>query len=171
MLQGARAAHRESVGDNADLLIGLQLTHSGRYSFRKPLMQLMMSCWIHVQNKQMADWESMKVTQSSAMTIKTTGGSLSGGGTTGLKDWLSVCGYQAMPPLSAFRITLCMQSPGPVRRFSGEQNSICTEHCHANPHIVRPAEFVPVHRNHPPEQTRLAAGLCDACGRCQSAER
>ena len=38
MLAGCRAAHRESCGDDSDLLVGLQLTHSGRYSFRKPLV-------------------------------------------------------------------------------------------------------------------------------------
>ncbi len=36
MLADCRAAHRKSVGDDADLLLGLQLTHSGRFSFRKP---------------------------------------------------------------------------------------------------------------------------------------
>ena len=40
MLNGCRQAHREALGANADgdLLVGLQLTHSGRYSFRKPLI-------------------------------------------------------------------------------------------------------------------------------------
>ena len=38
MLAGCRAAHRESVGDDSDLLVGLQLTHSGRYSHRRPLI-------------------------------------------------------------------------------------------------------------------------------------
>jgi len=38
MLQGARRAHRETVGEDSDLLIGLQLTHSGRYSYRKPII-------------------------------------------------------------------------------------------------------------------------------------
>jgi NADPH2 dehydrogenase len=33
-----RAAHRESCGDDSDLLIGLQLTHSGRYSYPQPLI-------------------------------------------------------------------------------------------------------------------------------------
>jgi len=37
MLADCRAAHRESCGTDSDLLLGLQLTHSGRYSFRKPL--------------------------------------------------------------------------------------------------------------------------------------
>jgi NADPH2 dehydrogenase len=32
------AAHREAFGSADDLLIGLQLTHSGRYSFRRPLL-------------------------------------------------------------------------------------------------------------------------------------
>jgi len=36
MLADCRAAHRKSVGDDGDLLLGLQLTHSGRFSFRKP---------------------------------------------------------------------------------------------------------------------------------------
>ena len=33
-----RAAHRQSCGGDSDLLIGLQLTHSGRYSFPQPLI-------------------------------------------------------------------------------------------------------------------------------------
>ena len=33
-----RAAHRAANGDDSDLLIGLQLTHSGRYSYRRPLI-------------------------------------------------------------------------------------------------------------------------------------
>src|SRR5436309_825588 len=37
MLRECRQAHRETCGDDGDLLIGLQLTHSGRYSFRRPL--------------------------------------------------------------------------------------------------------------------------------------
>ena len=36
MLAGCRDAHREACGDDGDLLLGLQLTHSGRYSFRGP---------------------------------------------------------------------------------------------------------------------------------------
>ena len=32
MVAGCRAAHRAANGDDADLLFGLQLTHSGRYS-------------------------------------------------------------------------------------------------------------------------------------------
>lgn len=38
MLDGCRQAHREAEGRDDDLLIGLQLTHSGRFSFRKPLL-------------------------------------------------------------------------------------------------------------------------------------
>lgn len=38
MLNICRKAHRETIGDDGDLLIGLQLTHSGRYSVRKPLL-------------------------------------------------------------------------------------------------------------------------------------
>lgn len=37
MLADCRAAHREVFGNDDDLLLGLQLTHSGRYSFRKPM--------------------------------------------------------------------------------------------------------------------------------------
>lgn len=33
-----RKAHRESIGDDSDLVIGLQLTHSGRYSHRRALL-------------------------------------------------------------------------------------------------------------------------------------
>lgn len=33
-----RKAHREANGDDADLLFGLQLTHSGRYSYRRPVI-------------------------------------------------------------------------------------------------------------------------------------
>ncbi len=36
MLAGCRRAHRAAGFDDRDLLVGLQLTHSGRYSFRKP---------------------------------------------------------------------------------------------------------------------------------------
>lgn len=36
MLGDCRRAHREACGDDSDLLLGLQLTHSGRYSFRRP---------------------------------------------------------------------------------------------------------------------------------------
>jgi 2,4-dienoyl-CoA reductase-like NADH-dependent reductase (Old Yellow Enzyme family) len=38
MLRDCRQAHREAVGDDSDLLVGLQLTHSGRYSYRQPLL-------------------------------------------------------------------------------------------------------------------------------------
>ena len=38
MVAGCRAAHRAASGDDADLLFGLQLTHSGRYSYRRPLI-------------------------------------------------------------------------------------------------------------------------------------
>src|SRR5437868_1360419 len=37
MLRECRQAHREACGDDSDLLVGLQLTHSGRYSYRRPL--------------------------------------------------------------------------------------------------------------------------------------
>jgi 2,4-dienoyl-CoA reductase-like NADH-dependent reductase (Old Yellow Enzyme family) len=35
LVADCRQAHREANGDDADLLIGLQLTHSGRYSYRR----------------------------------------------------------------------------------------------------------------------------------------
>ncbi|QDU22260.1 oxidoreductase [Urbifossiella limnaea] len=38
MVAAHRAAHRAANGDDADLLFGLQLTHSGRYSYRRPLI-------------------------------------------------------------------------------------------------------------------------------------
>jgi 2,4-dienoyl-CoA reductase-like NADH-dependent reductase (Old Yellow Enzyme family) len=38
MLQVCRQAHREAVGSDDDLVVGLQLTHSGRYSHPKPLL-------------------------------------------------------------------------------------------------------------------------------------
>ena len=38
LLTQTRLAHREIYGHDDDLLIGLQLTHSGRYSHRKPLI-------------------------------------------------------------------------------------------------------------------------------------
>jgi len=38
LLHQTRAAHRSLYGLDNDLLIGLQLTHSGRYSYRKPLI-------------------------------------------------------------------------------------------------------------------------------------
>ena len=36
MLAGCRGAHRETFGNDDGLAVGLQLTHSGRYSFRRP---------------------------------------------------------------------------------------------------------------------------------------
>jgi NADPH2 dehydrogenase len=36
MVADCRAAHREANGDDSDLLFGIQLTHSGRYSYRRP---------------------------------------------------------------------------------------------------------------------------------------
>src|SRR5262245_15353521 len=38
MLRDCRAAHREAFGSDDDLVVGLQLTHSGRYSYRRPLI-------------------------------------------------------------------------------------------------------------------------------------
>jgi 2,4-dienoyl-CoA reductase-like NADH-dependent reductase (Old Yellow Enzyme family) len=38
MLTLCRQAHRAAFGDDGDLFVGLQLTHSGRYSYRKPLI-------------------------------------------------------------------------------------------------------------------------------------
>jgi 2,4-dienoyl-CoA reductase-like NADH-dependent reductase (Old Yellow Enzyme family) len=38
MVANCRAAHRAANGDDADLQIGLQLTHSGRYSYRRPII-------------------------------------------------------------------------------------------------------------------------------------
>jgi len=38
LLQATRAAHVESMGTCDDLLVGLQLTHSGRYSFARPIL-------------------------------------------------------------------------------------------------------------------------------------
>lgn len=37
MLADCRQAHREAFGSDDDLVVGLQLTHSGRYSHRRPL--------------------------------------------------------------------------------------------------------------------------------------
>lgn len=37
MLARCRAAHREACGSDNDLVVGLQLTHSGRYSYQRPL--------------------------------------------------------------------------------------------------------------------------------------
>ncbi len=33
-----RAGHRDVFGNDDDLLVGLQITHSGRYSFKKPYL-------------------------------------------------------------------------------------------------------------------------------------
>lgn len=38
MLADCRRAHRAAGGDDRDLLVGLQLTHSGRYAFRRPII-------------------------------------------------------------------------------------------------------------------------------------
>src|SRR5207244_1626913 len=38
LLLTCRAAHREAWGDDSDLLVGLQLTHSGRYSVLRPIL-------------------------------------------------------------------------------------------------------------------------------------
>src|SRR5207248_1023221 len=38
MLGQCRDAHRQTCGTDADLVVGLQLTHSGRYSHPKPLL-------------------------------------------------------------------------------------------------------------------------------------
>ena len=38
LVADCRAAHRAANGDDADLLVGIQLTHSGRYSYQKPLV-------------------------------------------------------------------------------------------------------------------------------------
>ncbi len=38
MVADCRSAHRAANGDDSDLLFGLQLTHSGRYSFRRPII-------------------------------------------------------------------------------------------------------------------------------------
>src|SRR5262249_32785623 len=38
MLQGCRQAHRDVLGSDNDLVVGLQLTHSGRYCYQKPLI-------------------------------------------------------------------------------------------------------------------------------------
>jgi 2,4-dienoyl-CoA reductase-like NADH-dependent reductase (Old Yellow Enzyme family) len=38
LLQECRQAHREAFGSDEDLVVGLQLTHSGRYSYRRPLL-------------------------------------------------------------------------------------------------------------------------------------
>lgn len=38
MLVECRRAHRQQFGDDGDLVVGLQLTHSGRFSYRRPLL-------------------------------------------------------------------------------------------------------------------------------------
>jgi 2,4-dienoyl-CoA reductase-like NADH-dependent reductase (Old Yellow Enzyme family) len=38
MLRECRQAHRDAFGSDEDLVVGLQLTHSGRYSYRRPLI-------------------------------------------------------------------------------------------------------------------------------------
>jgi 2,4-dienoyl-CoA reductase-like NADH-dependent reductase (Old Yellow Enzyme family) len=38
MLDQCRQAHREAFGGDEDMVVGLQLTHSGRYSYRRPLL-------------------------------------------------------------------------------------------------------------------------------------
>lgn len=38
MLRECRTAHREAFGSDRDLVVGLQLTHSGRYSYQRPLI-------------------------------------------------------------------------------------------------------------------------------------
>src|SRR5262249_40201719 len=36
LLNACRQSHRQAFGSDEDLVVGLQLTHSGRYSFRAP---------------------------------------------------------------------------------------------------------------------------------------
>jgi NADPH2 dehydrogenase len=38
LLREARQSHVDAIGDDSDLLVGLQLTHSGRYSFQRPIL-------------------------------------------------------------------------------------------------------------------------------------
>jgi 2,4-dienoyl-CoA reductase-like NADH-dependent reductase (Old Yellow Enzyme family) len=38
MLRDCRRAHSEAYGSDSDLVVGLQLTHSGRYSYHRPLL-------------------------------------------------------------------------------------------------------------------------------------
>ncbi|NOY76914.1 MAG: NADH:flavin oxidoreductase [Calditrichaeota bacterium] len=38
LVEETRAEHRRAWGDDSDFLLGLQLTHSGRWSFQKPLL-------------------------------------------------------------------------------------------------------------------------------------
>ncbi len=40
MLRECREAHLEALGNDSDLVVGLQLTHSGRYSYRRPLLAI-----------------------------------------------------------------------------------------------------------------------------------
>ena len=38
MVAGCRQSHHDANGNDSDLLFGLQLTHSGRYSYRRPIL-------------------------------------------------------------------------------------------------------------------------------------
>ncbi|MFM7152250.1 MAG: NADH:flavin oxidoreductase, partial [Gemmataceae bacterium] len=38
LAEGCRRAHRQTFGSSDDLVLGLQLTHSGRYSFSRPIL-------------------------------------------------------------------------------------------------------------------------------------
>src|SRR5436190_16817753 len=38
LLRACRESHRAAFGSDDDLVVGLQLTHSGRYSYRRPLL-------------------------------------------------------------------------------------------------------------------------------------
>lgn len=38
LVQVCRTAHRNAIGSDSDLLVGLQLTHSGRFSCRRPIL-------------------------------------------------------------------------------------------------------------------------------------
>lgn len=38
LLERTRKAHRDAFGDDGDFIVGLQLTHSGRYSYHRPLI-------------------------------------------------------------------------------------------------------------------------------------
>ena len=38
LVEATRAAHRQSVGDDSEMLFGIQLTHSGRYSTPRPMI-------------------------------------------------------------------------------------------------------------------------------------
>ena len=46
MLRDCRQAHQASIGSDKDLLVGLQLTHSGRYSYRGPCLPSTIRCSI-----------------------------------------------------------------------------------------------------------------------------